>query len=212
VKLLRDVAELYTQKKDFDRALSYYERLKATESGADASLDRSIADTTVRKFAHQISQLDPEAADHPEQLAKLQAQQKAYQLAECQKRAERFPTDLQIRFELGQLYFQAGKIGEAIKEFQKAQANPHRRIAALNYLAQCFARRGITDLAASTFQDAIKEKQILDDEKKDLIYQYGSLLEKMDKREEAIAQFKIIWAQDTSYRDVDEKIGKFYGS
>ncbi len=212
IKLLRDLAELYTQKKDFDRALSYYERLKATESGADASLDRGIADTMVRKFAHQMSQLDPEAPDHAAQLARLQAEQKAYQLAECQKRAERFPTDLQIRFELGQLYFQAGKIGEAIKEFQRAKANPHRRIAALSYLAQCFARRGMNDLAATTFQDAIKEKVVFDDEKKDLIYQYGSLLEKMDKREEALAQFTIIYAVDASYRDVDEKIAKFYGS
>ena len=41
--------------------------------------------------------------------AKLQAEKQAYQLAECQKRAERFPTDLQIRFELGQLYFQSGE-------------------------------------------------------------------------------------------------------
>jgi len=28
VKLLKDLAELYTQKKEFDRALSYYEQLK----------------------------------------------------------------------------------------------------------------------------------------------------------------------------------------
>ena len=212
LKLLRDLADLYNQKKDHDRALSYLNRLKASGSGADASLDRGIAETMVRKFELQISQLDPEAPDHAEQLAKLQAEQKAYQLAECQKRAERFPTDLQIRFELGQLYFQAGKIGEAIKEFQKAQANPHRAIASKNYLAQCFARRGIDDLAATTFQEAIKEKVVFDDEKKDLIYQYGSLLEKMGKREEAIAQFKQIFAVDAEYRDVEEKMSKFYGA
>jgi tetratricopeptide (TPR) repeat protein len=212
LKLLRDLADLYNQKKDHDRALSYLNRLKASGSGADASLDRGIAETMVRKFELQISQLDPEAPDHAEQLAKLQAEQKAYQLAECQKRAERFPTDLQIRFELGQLYFQAGKIGEAIKEFQKAKANPHRAIASMNYLAQCFARRGIDDLAATTFQEAIKEKVLFDDEKKDLIYQYGTLLEKMGKREEAIAQFKVIFAVDAEYRDVEEKMSKFYGA
>jgi tetratricopeptide (TPR) repeat protein len=210
MKLLRDLAELYTQKKEFDRALSFYERMKAAESGGDASLDKGIAETMVRKFEHEISQLDPDAPDYSERLARTKAEQQAYQLLECQKRAERFPTDLQIRFELGQLYFQAGKIGEAIKEFQRAQANPHRRIAAMNYLAQCFARRGITDLAASTFQEAIKEKIVFDDEKKDLIYQYGSLLEKMDKPEEAIAQFKLIYAVDASYRDVDEKMNQHY--
>jgi tetratricopeptide (TPR) repeat protein len=156
LKLLRSLAELYTQKQQFDKALSYYEQIKSSEIGGDASLDRNIADTMVRKFDHQASRLDVNAPDYADKLAKLQADKQAYQLAECQKRAERFSTDLQIRFELGQLYFQMGKITEAMKEFQKAQGNPHRRIQALSYLGQCFARRGINDLAATTFQDAIK--------------------------------------------------------
>ncbi len=211
VKLLKDLAELYTQKKEFDRALSYYEQLKTTEIGGDASLDKAIADTTIRKFEHQASQLDANAPDYTEKLQKLQAERQAYQLAECQKRAERFPTDLQIRFELGQLYFQNGKIGEAVKEFQRAQLNPHRKIASMNYLAQCFARRGINDLAATTLQDAIKEKVVFDDEKKDLIYQLALVLEKMNKREEAVAQIKLIYAVDAGYKDVSAKMDEFYG-
>ncbi|MGO8931840.1 MAG: tetratricopeptide repeat protein [Limisphaerales bacterium] len=210
IKLLRSLAELYTQKKQFDKALSYYEKIKSSEVGGDASLDRNIADTVVRKFDHEASLLDTSAADYADKLAKLQADKQAYQLAECQKRAEKFPTDLQIRFELGQLYFQMGKITEAMKEFQKAQGNPHRRIQALSYLGQCFARRGINDLAATTFQDAIKEKVVFDDEKKELIYLLGCVYEKMAKKEEAIAQFKLIYAVDVGYKDVAEKIDAYY--
>jgi tetratricopeptide (TPR) repeat protein len=165
----------------------------------------------VRKFDHQASLLDANAPEYADKLAKLQAEKQAYQLAECQKRAERFSTDLQIRFELGQLYFQMGKITEAMKEFQKAQGNPHRRIQALSYLGQCFARRGINDLAATTFQDAIKEKVVFDDEKKELVYLLGSVYEKMAKREEAIAQFKLIYGVDVGYKDVAEKIDAYYG-
>jgi tetratricopeptide (TPR) repeat protein len=211
LKLLRSLAELYTQKKQFDKALSYYEQIKSSEVGGDASLDRNIADTMVRKFDHQASLLDANAADYADKLAKLQAEKQAYQLAECQKRAERFSTDLQIRFELGQLYFQMGKITEAMKEFQKAQGNPHRRIQAMSYLGQCFARRGINDLAATTFQDAIKEKVVFDDEKKELIYLLGCVYEKMAKREEAIAQFKLIYGVDVGYKDVAEKMDAYYG-
>jgi len=211
LKLLRQLAELYTQKNQFDRALSYYDQIKASEVGGDASLDRSIADTVVRKFEHQISELDANAPDYADKVAKLQAEKQAYQLAECQKRVERFPTDLQIRFELGQLYFQAGKITEAMREFQKAQGNPHRRIQALSYLGQCFARRGINDLAASTFQDAIKEKVVFDEEKKELTYLLGCVFEKMGKRDEAIAQFKIIYAVDVGYKDVAGKMDAYYG-
>ena len=210
LRLLRSLAELYTQKKQFDRALEYYGQIKASEVGADASLDRNIADTMGRKLDHEISLLDPGAPDHVEKVAKLQADKLAYQLAECQKRAEKFSTDLQIRFELGQLYFQSGKIGEAIQEFQKAQSNPHRRIAAMNYLAQCFAKRRMFDLATRTLHGALKEKLVFDDEKKELIYNLGSVLESMGKKDEAIKQFELIYEVDIGYRDVGARVDAFY--
>jgi tetratricopeptide (TPR) repeat protein len=210
LKLVKSLAELYTQKKEFDRALSYYERLKNSDLANDASLDRAISETVGRKIDFQISQLDPTAPDYGDATSKLEAEKQAYQLAACQKRVERFPTDLQIRFEMGQLYFQAGKISQAIAEFQKAQNNPHRRVAALNYLAQCFAKREMYDMAARTLQNALKEKLVLDDEKKELIYNLGTVLERMDKKEEAIEQFKIIYEVDIGYKDVAEKVDKYY--
>jgi tetratricopeptide (TPR) repeat protein len=210
LKLVRSLAELYIQKKQFDRALGYYDQIKASEGGSDPSLERAIAETVVRKLDHEISQLDPQAPDHAERTAQLEAEKQAYQLAECHKRLERFSNDLQIRFEMGQLYFQAGKITEAIQEFQKAQANPHKRIQALFYLGQCFTRRGILDLAARTFRNAIKEKLLFDEEKKELIYALAGVLERMGKKEEAIEQFKLIYETDISYKDVAVKVDAFY--
>ncbi len=212
LKLVRQLAELYTQKKQFDKALSYYERLKASDVGNDPTLDKGIADTIVRKYDHQISQLDPNAADYAEKMALLEGEKQAYQLAECQSRVERFPTDLQIRFEMGQLYFQAGKYGEGIAEFQKAQNNPHRRVAALNYLAQCFAKKRppMYDIAARTLQNAIKEKPVLDEEKKELHYNLGTVLEALDRKEEAMEQYKLILEVDYNYKDVAAKIDAYY--
>jgi tetratricopeptide (TPR) repeat protein len=210
MKLVRSLAELYTQKKQFDRALSLYERVKSSEMGNDPSLERAIGLTAVRRFDHQIEQLDAGAPDYAEQLARLKADKLAFQLSECQKRAEKYPTDLAIRFELGALHFQAGKIGEAIKEFQKARDNPHKRIASMGYLAQCYAKRKMFDLAAETLQDAIKEKTVFDEEKKELIYQLGCVLENMGRKEEAIEQFKLIYKADISYKDVAAKVDAFY--
>ncbi len=164
----------------------------------------------MRQFDHQIAQLNPFDADHAEKVAAVQAEKTAFQLDECQKRVEKYPTDLAIRFELGQLYFQAGKIGEAIAEFQKAQQNPHKRIASMSYLAQCFAQRGMNDSAVRTLQNAIKEKPAFDEEKKDLIYNLGSVFEKMGKKGEAIEQFLIIYETDVSYRDVGAKVDAHY--
>jgi tetratricopeptide (TPR) repeat protein len=66
------------------------------------------------------------------------------------------------------------------------------------------------DLAARTFQNALKEKPGFDDEKKELIYQLGCVLEKMNKREEAIEQFKQIYEIDIGYKDVAAKVDAYY--
>ena len=210
LKLVRSLAELYTQKKQFERALEFYDRIKSSGMGNDPSLDTAIANTMVRRFDHQIAGLNPFAADHAGQVANIQAGKLAFQLAECQKRVEKFPTDLAIRYEMGALYFQAGKIGEAIQELQKAQNHPHKRLLAMSLLAQCFARRKMYDLAAKKLQEAIKEKVVFDDEKKDLIYNLGCVLESMGKKEEAVEQFKIIYETDIGYKDVSAKVDAFY--
>lgn len=210
IKTLRTLSELYSQKKDFDKALEYAERIRSTDGGADPSLDRFIADIHLKRFDHQLAQLDLSSPDQAEQAARIQAERAEYQLAECKGRADRYPTDLQLRFELGELYFKTGKLSEAIQEFQKAQSNPSRRIASMGYLGQCFARRNMNDLAARTMQNAIKEKPIFDEEKKELIYQLGCILEKMAKKEEAIEQFKQIYEIDIGYKDVAAKVDAFY--
>lgn len=210
LKLLRSLAEIYTQKKQFDRALHYYSLIKASDLGNDSSLDRAIAETTSRRFDHEAAQLDPNAADYEERAAQLAADKQAFQLSECARRVERFPTDLGIRFEYGQLLFQAGKISEAIGEFQKAQNNPHKRLPAMNLLAQCFAKRKMFDLAAKTLQCALKEKPVFDDEKKELLYNLGCVLESMGKQAEAIEQLKLIYEVDIAYKDVAAKVDAFY--
>jgi tetratricopeptide (TPR) repeat protein len=210
LKLIRSLAELYTQKNQFDQAMALYERVKNSEMGNDPSLQATISNTIVRRFDYQLEQLDPAAADYTEQAEKIKAEKLNFQLTDCQKRVEKYPTDLAIRFEMGQLYFQTGKITEAIQELQKAQSNPHKRLAAMNLLAQCFAKRKMYDLAARTLQNAIKEKPVFDDEKKDLVYNLGCVLESMGKKEEAVEQFKIIYEMDIGYRDVAAKVDAFY--
>jgi tetratricopeptide (TPR) repeat protein len=210
VKVKRELAKMYMEKGQFTESLALYDRIKNSDAGKDPTLDRAIAETNVRYYDFQISQINPFAPDLAEQTAKLQADKLSYQLTECQKRVENYPTDLAIRFEYGVLLFQAGKISEAVTEFQKAQQNPHKRLAAMNYLAQCYGKRKMYDLAARTFQNAIKEKPVFDNEKKDLVYNLGSVYENMLKKEDAIEQFKLIFEIDASYKDVSKKVDDYY--
>lgn len=209
-KLLRSLAELYTQRKQFDRAQECYVKLKASDTGSDASIDQAIAQVAIKKMDSHAEALDPTAPDFAEQTERLQQEKLAFQLSECQQRVEKYPTDLAFRFELGSLYLRLGKIGEAIAEFQKAKGNPNKRIAAMSGLAQCFAKRKMNDLAAKTLQEAIKEKLTFDEEKKELIYQLGCILEAMGKKEDAIEQFKLIYETDIGYKDVATKVDAYY--
>jgi hypothetical protein len=66
------------------------------------------------------------------------------------------------------------------------------------------------DSAVRKFQDAIKEKIVFDEEKKDLIYHLGCVLETMGKKAEAHEQFLLIYETDASYKDVAAKVDAFY--
>jgi tetratricopeptide (TPR) repeat protein len=210
LKLLRNVAELYAQQMDFDKALETYQRIVDQEGNTDASLQKVIGETKVRKFNHAIEQLDRKAPGAAEKIKQLEGERDTFLLAECEQRAEQYPNDLLIRFDLGRLYFQTGKISEAIREFQKAQNNPSKRLQSLNYLGQCFAMRGMNDMAAHKLEDAIKEKAIFDDEKKDMIYALGGVLDKMGKKEAAMDQYKLIYEVDAGFKDVAKIVEGFY--
>ena len=55
-------------------------------------------------------------------------------------------------------------------------------------------------------------RKLSDEEKKELIYQLGSILEKMGKKEESIEQFKQIYEIDIGYKDVAAKVDAYYGA
>ena len=72
VKMLRNLAETYAQRNDFDKALGYFERLAVIDGGNDSALQKQISDVKVRRFNHALSQLDQSAPDYAEQAAQTQ--------------------------------------------------------------------------------------------------------------------------------------------
>ena len=82
----------------------------------------------------------------------------------------------------------------------------------MGLLARAFFHRGMNDMAARKLQEALKEKPVFDDEAKDLTYHLGVVLEKMNRPQEAIEQFKLIYEQDIAYRDVMARVDQYYAS
>ena len=209
-RLRRALAELYTQQRQYDRALELYQQIIEKEGMAEPSIQKAITATMLRRFDDQLAALDPEAPESTTQRERLVAERQACETDRMRQLVDQYPQDLVLRFELGEVLFRQERITDAIQEFQKAQNNPHKRVAALFYLGQCFARRGIRDVAARTLETAIREKPVFDDEKKELIYALADVLEAMDRKAEAMDQLKLIYEVDIGYRDVAARVDTFY--
>jgi tetratricopeptide (TPR) repeat protein len=210
IRLLRTIAELYTQKEDYDSAQEYYNRILSLSEGTDPGIEKALSDLTEKRFDSALSRLDPTAPTYEEERKKILSKKDEFIYNQAKGQVEKYPNDLLLRYELGRIAFRMGKISEAIQELQKAQNHPNKRIQALSLLGQCFAARGMNDLAIKTYQNALKEKLIFDEEKKELIYALGMAYEKMGKAQEAIDQFKQIYEVDIGYRDVAAKVDAFY--
>jgi len=212
LRLLRDIADLHLKHNNPDRAIQTYQRILEVSGIQDPTILKLIRDARLAAIDLRVQELDPAAPDHPARLADIESERQAFRIDDARQRAESNPTDLMVRFDLGELYLKAGRVSEAIAELQKSQNNPNRRIASMVLLAQCFSRRNMNDLAARKLQEALKEKVVFDDEKKEIHYQLGLMLEKMGRPNEAIEQFKIVYEADIGFRDVATKIDAYYAS
>ncbi|MFM7804664.1 MAG: tetratricopeptide repeat protein, partial [Verrucomicrobiota bacterium] len=211
-RVLRTLGDLCVKKGEFDRAIASYEQLLAATSLNDPLILQCLRDARVAQFAAAEKALDATTEAGRQALEEIRQRREAFLLDDAKRRAEANPSDLLVRFELGELHFKAGRLGEAIAELQKAQNNPNKRIAAMGLLVRAFFQRGMNDMAARKLQEALKEKPVFDDEAKDLTYHLGIVLETMNRPQEAIEQFKLIYEQDIAYRDVMARVDQYYAS
>jgi tetratricopeptide (TPR) repeat protein len=210
LKLWRAKAELHVQHRQYDEALACYRRILGSEGGNEPTVERAITQTTLRRFEDELARLDPMSPDFVEAQGKLQVERDEYEHGRMRELVAQYPNDLGLRFEMGEMLFRRNRMTEAIQEFQKAQNHPHQRVRALFYLGQCFARRGILDLAARTLETAIREKPMFDEEKKELIYTLAGVFEQMGRKADALDQLKLIYEVDIGFRDVAARVDAFY--
>ncbi len=212
VKLLRNIAELHTQQRDFYSAIHYYNLIEQTSGMLDATLEQARNEVVVKRFNQVIEQLDATQENYEQQKAELTTQRDAFILDDCRARAEKYPTDKSIRFELGMIYFGLGRLTEALPEFQQAENHAHKRVQAMLYSARCLAARNMNDMAARKLQTALKEKSVFDDERKELLYTLGCVMEKSGKQDDAMHQFEQIFEVDMKFRDVGARVDAYHAA
>jgi len=205
-----------------DNAIWFYTHTNAILAGGDPNIARKCSDLEFRKMERRMKALvdwlatvpdqnDPEVRPYADELADLRRQRAASSLEVARKRVAENPTDLQLRYELGEVLIKAGMYTEAIPELQRAKQNPNARLKAMNLLGQCYVEKNMLDIAVKQFRDAASETTAMDSTKKDITYRLGTVLEKMGKRDDYIECMKQIYEVDYGYLDVAKRVESSYG-
>ena len=218
--LARRLGALCEQKDDIESAIKWYQRAVELTGSSDAGLIRKLSNLKMRGAERDIAAHEEFLAGHTKKDAahakrseELQAAKKkraGILIEEVKKRLERNPTDLQLRFELGEHFVNAQRFREAVPELQRARQNPNARLKAMNLLGVCYCELGMLDLAMKQFEDAAREIVTMDPMKKEIVYNLGIVYEKMGEREKSLNCMKQIYEADYGYRDVAERVESSY--
>ena len=220
VDFARRLGALYEQKEETENAIAWYQYAADLTKGSDASLVRKVSDLQRAQadreiVAHEefVATHGPEAPDYAarsEALALARKQRAELLIEDARKRSERNPTDLQLRFELGERLVEAGQAREALPELQRARQNPNARLKSMNLLGHCYRELGMLDLAAKQLEEAAKEITSMDAMKKEVVYNLGLVYEEMGEAEKSIGAMKQIYEADYGYRDVAARVESSY--
>lgn len=199
---------------------------EAYENEAIDVLNKAFADTGAYQFKMRIGDIKMrqmtrryrkllEAGDKAG-AAEQAKQQLLFELHEYTERSKEYPTDLNIKFELGRRQLLAGMYDEAIFSFQQAQRDPRRHVRALTYLGQAFAAKKLYRESADTYEKALAV-EMPEDRAKELRYSFGDVLEKMGDAaaspaeklahyEKARDQFSLVAQIDYKFKDVSARM------
>ncbi|HEY2047310.1 MAG TPA: hypothetical protein VGG93_12100 [Candidatus Udaeobacter sp.] len=220
VDFARRLGALSEQKDDFESALRWYQYAADLAKGADTGLLRKISDLKIKYLEHKISSLeeflsnysarDEVYAEKSEQLRAAKVSRAEILITDAEERVKRNPTDLQLRFDLGENFFNAGRFREAVPELQRARQNPHARLKAMNALGCCYGELGMLDLAVKQLEEASREIGSMNEMKKEIVYNLGLVYERVSEIEKSLTCMKQIYEVDYGYRDVARRVESSY--
>jgi tetratricopeptide (TPR) repeat protein len=220
IDLARRLGALNEQKEDFEAAIGWYQYAADLTKGADAGLVRKVSDLKIKRLDREIAVdegfLSTHDAGHElhekksEGLKTAKKNRAEILLVDARNRVERNPTDLQLRFELGEHLVNAEHFREALPELQRARQNPNARLKAMNLLGCCYSELGMLDLATKELEEASKEILSMDVMKKEILYNLGLAYERMGEREKSLTCMKQIYQADYGYKDVAKRVESSY--
>lgn len=209
INFYRALGRYYVQAQMFEEADGILAAALEKNPG-DPELDQQLSNIRRQWFDYEIAR-HREAGD--EDGALKQEQEKAqFVLDDLGSRVERYPNDLRLKYEYGVVLFENEHVNDAIQQFQASQRSPKNRTLSLLSLARCFRSKGQFDLASRELENAAKELVLMDNTKKEILYELGSLAEEAGDTEKAISYYKDVYQADIGFKDVAQKVEQLYST
>ncbi|UCF16187.1 MAG: tetratricopeptide repeat protein, partial [Phycisphaerales bacterium] len=156
------------------------------------------------KAAVEVNTDDQQAKALVEELL---AQLRILELEHYRLCVKNYPTDLSAKFEYAVRLVEDKQYDEAIPLLQQAQRDPRRKIAAMNKIGFCFAKKGWVEDAIDVFTKAIDSYEIEEDAvAKELRYNLGNAYERQGDTDKALEVYRKIAQVDFAYKDVSERV------
>lgn len=166
----------------------------------DAAIQPFRANLQVTETKLQTQPNDPELKTLRTQLLK---EINSRELEIFRRKADRYPTDMSFRLEIGIRLLHANQIDEAIQELQAARTDPRLHWKALLYLGFCFKMRKNWRLAQRNFEDALKGLPAGENtRRKELLYQLATGCADADDLSSAIEWAYELANEDFNYKNI----------
>ncbi len=207
INFYRALARLYVEQQAYDEAIETL--IKALElSPGDPEIDDNLSRARLKKYDHQVVEL--RAAGDEDAAQALQTERDTYVFNDLQERVARYPNDMSLRYDWGDQLLLYEYFDEAIQQFQLSQRYPKRRVKSLLNMALCFKKKNIVDMAKAQLEIALSEMTVMSQEKKDVLYELGIMMEEAGDIPKAGEFYKQIYQVDIGYKDISKKVESLY--
>ncbi len=211
------LADFYKRENRLDEAHTTLE--KGLEvSGNDPNVRELLEDVELLRMKDNLEKAKERAAQGGDDTARknaaaLSTEYNKRRLEVLTRRVERYPQDLTLKFELGQLLMVFQKWPQAIPLLQQASQNKRIKVKALAHLGKCFIYDKKLPLAKGQLERAVAELTFDEDPKLFLetYYNLARVCEETGDKTAAEAHYGEILVRDYDYKDARQRLEKLQG-
>jgi tetratricopeptide (TPR) repeat protein len=210
------LADLYRRESRLEEALEQM-KLAADISGGDPNILERAEDIELEMAQRDLERTRQGVAKGGE-AAKAQYLQLKKDLLErsiriFQKRIERYPADMRLKFEQAERLMAAKQYPLATKLLQQASGDPRIEGAVKMNLGKCFLAQGQNGLALKQLEQAVATLNRVEqaDAFKDCYYLIARLREAAEDKDGAIDAYTEVISIDYDYKDARERMEKLQG-